>query len=362
MTEETALLEKRAELKRQLVAGEYKTLVDVILDGTGRFIQKLTRNPEPLPFWYSAVVIALVTLLIGFFTSILLGEFYSLRREMILFDLVTVGIVLAFVIAGRIYFDIVFAICDHLLDAIESVADLANLQRWLAAIFNIKKQLFFSLAYVIFFSFYVSISFVVIIGDFAGFGSTILVVIVNFQGGMIVYYLLPAIALPARLSRYQFKLYAADPSSSEVIDHLSDMLNSFVYVTAVLVTIATLIFAFLEVLILANIIIMVLLFWGPLAIFFIINQYALRKIITRAKWKTINEIQAEVEELQAGGKLTDKETMEALNRLMDYHNRIRATPNSALNLRATLSFLNSLLLPLLAFVLANLDEVLGLFS
>lgn len=74
MTKDTALIEKREELKRQLAAGEYKTLVDVMLDGMGRLIQKLTRNPEPLPFWYSAVVIALVTLLIGSLTSILLGE------------------------------------------------------------------------------------------------------------------------------------------------------------------------------------------------------------------------------------------------------------------------------------------------
>ncbi|TEU20157.1 MAG: hypothetical protein E3J21_02675, partial [Anaerolineales bacterium] len=87
MTEDTALIEKREELKRQLAAGEYKTLVDVMLDGTGRLIQKLTRNPEPPPFWYSAVVIALVTLMISFLTSVLLGEFYPLRRIMILFEI-----------------------------------------------------------------------------------------------------------------------------------------------------------------------------------------------------------------------------------------------------------------------------------
>ena len=54
--------------------------------------------------------------------------------------------------------------------------------------------------------------------------------------------------------------------------------------------------------------------------------------------------------------------MEAINRLMDYHDRIKATRNSALDLRAGLNFLNSLLLPLLAFLLANLKEVLKLFS
>ena len=47
MAEDNALLEKRKELKRQLVAGEYKTLIDVLLDRVGRLIQRLTRNAKP---------------------------------------------------------------------------------------------------------------------------------------------------------------------------------------------------------------------------------------------------------------------------------------------------------------------------
>jgi hypothetical protein len=47
-----------------------------------------------------------------------------------------------------------------------------------------------------------------------------------------------------------------------------------------------------------------------------------------------------------------------MNRLMDLHDRIKATRSSALDLRAGLAFLNSLLLPLIAFLLANLDRVL----
>ena len=49
------------------------------------------------------------------------------------------------------------------------------------------------------------------------------------------------------------------------------------------------------------------------------------------------------------------------DRLMDYHDRIWRTPNSTLNLGAGLNLLSQLLLPLLAFLLANLDKLLGLF-
>ena len=104
----------------------------------------------------------------------------------------------------------------------------------------------------------------------------------------------------------------------------------------------------------------VVLLWIPLVAMFILNQTSLSNIIRRAKWKTLNEIQARVEKLHAADNLAEEDTLEAINRLMDYHDRIKGTRNSALNARAVLSMLNSLLLPLLALLLANLDTILSL--
>ena len=44
---------------------------------------------------------------------------------------------------------------------------------------------------------------------------------------------------------------------------------------------------------------------------------------------------------------------------MDYHDRIKSTPNSALNMRVSLNFLNSLILPILAFVITNYADMVG---
>jgi len=62
MTEKSELVRKRDELNHQLITGQYNTLVDRILDGTGRLIQKLVRSskPEPLSFWYSALLLGLI--------------------------------------------------------------------------------------------------------------------------------------------------------------------------------------------------------------------------------------------------------------------------------------------------------------
>ena len=52
---------------------------------------------------------------------------------------------------------------------------------------------------------------------------------------------------------------------------------------------------------------------------------------------------------------------EQMRSLMDYHDYVKAKPDSLLNLREGLKLVQSLLLPLAAFVLGNLDFVLDLF-
>jgi hypothetical protein len=364
MTEEFELTQKREELKRQLAVGECKTSMDVMLDGIGHFIQKLTRGSKPPPFWYSAVVLILVPLSASLLISFLLGEFNAQNPKPLLLEILVAGMILAVVIIVKIYLDSVFATWhNNLLNAIESYEDLTNLQRWFAALCDAKKQIIFGVAYGVVVGSYGLIWAMAIIGG-GGFGFPIFLLLMTFLAGIHIYYLFLFIALPVRFSRYQFKLYESDPSSSEVIDHLSDMLSTFVYIMAVSLALTTLLAGLLVDLLDQPLftIPFVLVSWVPLTILFIVNQYALTRIITRAKWKKLNKIQAKIEALEAEKNIVDKDTMEAVNRLMDYHDRIKATRNSALDFRAGLNFANSLLLPLFAFVLGNLDNILARFN
>jgi hypothetical protein len=369
MIEESELTQKREELKRQLAAGEYKTLIDVILDGTGRFIQKLARRPKLPSFWYSAVGITLFYVLIVAFVSMLVGDhleasiaFFGIKN-LLLISVSVVAVAFAFVMGYKIYIGIVFTtLNEHLLDAMEAVTDLVDLQSWLTALCNIKSSFLFSLVFSIVLILYSLILTSSMVGGFIGLGPIMLTIIADFQLGMTVYFLFLFLVLPVRLSRYRFKLYAADPSSSEVINHLSALFSNFVYLVAVLAALGTLVIVFSGFMTVSVIIIAVLIVWGPLIVLFIINQYVLSKIITRAKWRKLNEVQAKIKSLEMQEDIPGEKTLGHLSKLMDYHDRIKATPNSALNLRAGLNFLNSLLIPLLAFILANLDKVLGLFS
>ena len=101
--------------------------------------------------------------------------------------------------------------------------------------------------------------------------------------------------------------------------------------------------------------------WGPPVAIFVAGQRALTQTIAKGKQKTLDGIQAKIDELTTQGNIAARETTEAINRLMDLHDRVKAARGSALDFRAGLKFLNSLLLPLIAFLLSNLDRVLDLF-
>ncbi len=370
MDGENNLNQKREELKSQLDSGKYKTLTGISLDKTGRIIQQITRGSEPPSYWYSAVVVVLILALIGNLIKILLGETYEINPRFgsveneLLFTISVWGLIMGALIAAKTASDIFFTtLSNHLVDAIVSVADLADIHYWLVSRFcNVKTQLSMSLVLGMLMGAYSVIFFSMIRGGFIGLGGTIAGVIAVILTGMAVLQFLAFFSLPARLGRYQYKLYAADPSSSEIVDHLSDMLANIVYIFAFVAAIFTLVFGYFGLLNLASTIPLVLLAWGPLTIFFITSQVALRKIITRAKWNKLNEIQANIEALEVEENITDEKIREAVNWLMDYHNQIKGTPNSALDIRASLNFLNSLLLPAIALLLANLDEVLKFFQ
>jgi len=198
-------------------------------------------------------------------------------------------------------------------------------------------------------------------GEFMGYGFVFGAIFLFVYFYAFVYLILVAILLSARLRRYDLRLFAADPSSSELVSRLSSVLGSIVYFVAVLAAYNTLVSALIGLLLPLGIFV-VLVLWLPIIALFVLNQTSLSSLIRRVKWKTLNGIQMKVEKLQSSKNFGNQETMDAMKRLMDYHDRVKATRDSALDFRTYLSFINSLLLPLLAFILGNLDLVLNLFA
>ncbi len=369
MTTNTALIGKREELKRRLAAGEYKTLVDIILEKFDRLLRKITRRSKALPMWLITIILSLSFTVIGFAIIYISGDtalFLVLTRASGEAGILTVfsGSVVAIVIAVAMnqYIRRIFVLWrDEALDATESVASLEDFEDWLKKTCNWRLHLLVTIIAVIILTpnaiFMIRTQFDVPLGYGSIFSSSIISMIAY----AFLYLFLMVILLSARLRRYDLKLFAADPSSSELISHLSGELGLVIYIVAVygiigLVSIG-LVLGFIDPYV---VIVQLLLAWLPIIALFILIQTSLSNIIRRAKWKTLNEIQAKVEKLQAVENFEDKETMDAINRLMDYHDRVKATRNSAIDLGTILHFINSLLLPLLAFLLGNLDKLIAL--
>ena len=372
MSTDTALIEKREELKRRLEKVEYRTLIDVILDGTSRIIQKVTHNPRPISPWYSSVMLASIIMLSAFATLFLMGDVPVFMRQMAIFPrgaaplLVSLGYFsFLIMVAGNLYVRRVFKTCrESVLGVAESMETLKDFEIWLTGVCNRKAHLIASIvggvlinSYVLYIS---SITF--------GFG---LIPPISIAIAFLLYYmvtsaflylLLYMAVLSARVGRYQLKLYPTDPGSSEVIGHLTSLFNNLLYIAAIFVASVMLFLAFIGLLTIEIIVLLILLWWIPLTTMFVFYHNSLSSIVRRAKAKTLNEIQAKIEKLHASESLGEKGTMETINRLMDYYDRIKSTRSSRIDLGAVLNLINSLLLPLLALVLGNIDKILDLFK
>jgi len=369
MSTDTALIEKREELKRRLAAGEYKTLVDVFLEKFDLLLRKITRQTKPYPIWYITAILSLAVILMHFASIYISGieifvrNFYEPYGPGGIFaTIITEVLAVTSVVVINQYVHTIFTFWrKDVIDATESEVSLDEFDHWLATVCNWRWHLLVIIIGALSGSLYLVTSIAAKLGLSPNIPSFIVLFTIGLFSWAFLYLLLVILFLSLRLRSYDLRLFAADPSSSELVLRLSGELSLIVYFVAVYAAFWTLISAWLRFLS-SLVLVGLLVVWLPIIALFVLNQTSLASIVRRAKWKTLNEIQVKVEKLQRSKNFGNQETMDAIKRLMDYHDRVKATRDSALDFRAYLNFINSLLLPLLAFILGNLDLVLKLFG
>jgi len=191
-----------------------------------------------------------------------------------------------------------------------------------------------------------------------GIGFTVMFIFFSMQSMEFLGILFIVLSFALSMRYYQLALFPSSPSDSKVITTLSSFVSSFVYLFAILGAIITLAVGVTGLLPAFYYVMPV--FWCVIVLIFAISQYSLAQIIQRAKWKTLNGIQQQIQTIQRDHPIPDKDARDALDWLLAYHDRVKATRNSALNLEAGFNLLNSLLLPVLAFLLGNLDKLIAL--
>lgn len=366
MTEETQLIKAREQIKLRIDRGEYRSLAVIILDNAGRPIQTLTQmlshRSGPLSPLYNSGIVALTSMLIGLGVSLLLGEHLSFGEWQILVWAAVTGslILIANQITIRMFLD---TLRESVLDHIGSLADLENIQSWLDTNFDPKRPLIFGLS----FGPLLGILLITVWGannhETVHIGILVTAMLASFQAVVVTYYLFPFyVSLPIRLSKYRFKLFVLDPSSSEVVNRLSDLLTNIMYITVAYVSFIILSLGYFRLLTWSTSLFVAVMVWLPAVALYAGGQSNLSKIIARAKWETLNEIQAKIEKLHAEEHVPTRDTLDHLEKLIAFHDQIQNTPNSAITVRASLHYLNAILLPALAFVLSNLNLVSKFFD
>ena len=381
MEKKSVLSQKQNELKGHMAA--YRALPEYILDGIGALLQYVI-NPkaakarakflpvdvaeqylEAFPsFWLSGSIIALFTFLIGWLVSYFTAyQLTDNELKLMLWSSFTGALALIVnKVNIRTFLNTFRRSCvDRMLRA----SDIEELNSWLEKNFRIWLPLLSGLVVGPLLGRILYNSWLAAQSDPTVFhiGPYITIVLSCIQAVWVAYYLYPFyVAFPTRLNHYLFDLYAYDPSSSEVIGQLSRLLTFILYATIAYIVQLTVGLTYIGVLNTADplpIIIFSVFVWAPTVVLYAAGQFQLSNVITFAKWKALNEVQSKIEELYGSTKMPDKATLEHIEKLMNYHDRIKNTPNSALDFRTGLNFLNSLLFPILAFFLKDVTSFIA---
>lgn len=361
--QDTNLLEKRAELKQIINEGMEKTFPAYLYNALGKGFVKIFRLKNP-PHWaFSAFVLYVLLLLPGPLIAWVTDEIYQWGRlELILYGTTTFLYLASVAAYVNVKYNILPGIRDYIVDALQTVDSVKRLDAWFSSLISLPKWWIFIIGSGLFYALVLSIFETRAAGRSIGIG----LIVGNFLFGAVIniglYFILRMLAFPIELSNCQLHIYESDPANSEVVQRLTYFLTVHIYIIAGYFAIGTMLGALIPELS-WTIWLYTFLGWTPTIIQFLVNQYAIRKIIIDAKWRNLSRLQTRIQELQKAA-LTDApdKAITQLNQLMDLHDRISAKPNSALNWGSGLSFLNQLLLPLLGLLLGNLDKLLKLIT
>jgi hypothetical protein len=362
-TKDVALLEKRAEVKLFITDGSTKAFPAYLFDLTGKVLKRtfhLTRNPH----WIIEAFFLLIIIYVpGMLVAIILREMPRWNDYLWSYmGMIWFGYLAAVVCYVNVAFNLLPGIYNHIVDSILVVEDLEKLKEWLAGFWSVRNWLSVTIiaGIITAIAFTVGISYR--IGDFIGFGlATMTFSVAPFFVGAI-YILIYMLGLPPQLATYQIKIYDLDPAQSEVIQRMSSTLSTYLYLVAGYVTIGTT-YSSLNPVISWWVWGSILLGWIPTISQFLVNQYYIHKIIINAKWVVLNQLQQQIIDLRNKDISDSPEAaVKQINALMDLHDRIRAKPNSMLNLGTGISFFNQLMLPMLGLISGNMDKLLNLLK
>jgi hypothetical protein len=260
---------------------------------------------------------------------------------------------------------------QHLLDdianrVVKNISDTDDLTRilfWLKQTWSNQNVFTFALPFCVIWVILGQGALSIFIDQFAGFGFLLWCVLNGLVAGIVFYIPLWTSLSAYNLRNYQYEMNSFSPADSEILHDISDILAKAIYTIIAYTTVTTLIIT--SSLVDQKIRLMftypiLLVVWIIIIAQFLLTRSTLGAITNRAKWKTLNRIQKNINAIEATGDLSDKGTAERLFRLIEIHKQTMASKVNTFDLKSASTLISQLMLPLLGLLLGNFDKVLAL--
>jgi hypothetical protein len=357
MDRESELLQKRHEVRQEILALKEQIPTARIFNWLGRSFRRYS-----LGYWLANLVLLhLILLLPGILIGLLFKETDILLRAG---GQTTLGS--EFVILGLIvgHFAIRAALDDiaiQIVDQNKKIDDLSKLLEWLKQTWSTKNVLTFAIPFCFFWVLLAITSWSLYLQQFVGVGLSVWYPITGLLAGILLYIPLWFSLLAFNLRNYQYEMNAFSPADSEIIYDISNLLNRSIYVlsggTAIITLLGTSSLVSQQIRTAFSLPILIFA-WAVILAQFLLTRSTLSAIINRAKWATLNRIQKRINDIEATGDLSDKDTVERLVRLADIHKQIMASNSNILDLKSFSTLFSQLMLPLLGSLLGYLEKLL----
>lgn len=356
MSNEADIIQKRQEVQQEILRIKEHSPTAQILNRLGRPFKR-----GSVGYWLLNIVLLNIILISPWFVfGILLNEIQAFIHFLIVyllgFEVAIFGLVFTDVIARYVLDNL----SNRIVEKINHLDDLSKLLVWLKKNWSIQS---ITNAIVPFWVIWVLLS----AGGsslgahkFVGVSSLLTTVFMGALAGVVFHVSLWINLLILKLKDYQYEINALSPIDSQIIYNISDVFKKCTYMMAIWFAIVTLFITsglFDESVRILFSFPLMLIIWAMIVTQFSLTGATVRAIVNREKWKTLNKLQAQINEIQATGNLTDKETTEGLWRLMDIHKHVAASKMNVLNWDSLSTLTSQLMLPLLGLLLGNLDKL-----
>lgn len=323
----------------------------------GRMLARLAGQKGEAPMWVSAAIVLLLIQVVTTITAFVIKDWSA----------TSVSFIYSYPMLFYIWFCIIVLhvqverfigyIKDDFVNALDLSASQKTMKAWLNNTGRHSTQVFAILFFVV----WMTVVTIYVLysqrNQPAGPSVYLFTVLVFVSIASHLYWVLNiSITFAFWIPKIKFNLFPDDPSQTPVMLTMHQVSSSLLLMVALLLALNIIIIIPLNLYSRIYLIAILSVFWLPLLLYFFLSEAAFSRLVVNARIQRLATIQQQIMEIENKQDMSQKETAEAVKRLLDLHDRVKATPVSMINLGSITNLLGSLALPLLA-VLINLFDI-----